>query len=715
MKPAQLLLLSLLLLCTRLATATPVMHHQLDVRINPTRGEIEVDDRITLPVPARTVEFLLHAEMEIITPPNVGTLTTLGEIDGGVPIRRYRLAATRPFDHIAIAYRGTIHQPLRQLSEGYGGGRQVTAGQIGPEGVFLSLSSYWYPAIGELPVTFAMEVRLPPGWHAISQGEEDTDGRWSETNPQDDIYLIAGPYHRYTRQGAIAEAQVYLRQPAPTQAEPYLDATHEYLDLYTRLIGPYPYAKFALVENFWESGYGMPSFTLLGPRVIRLPFIIHTSYPHEILHNWWGNGVYIDYRNGNWGEGLTAYLADHLLKERAGAGHHYRRDALRGYADYVSSAEDFPIRRFRGNHGQISQAVGYGKTLMFFHMLRQRLGDRVFVEGLRRFYRDNRFQMAGFEQLRTAFEAAGATPLGAMFDQWIERTGAPALAVDQLTVKALDERFQIHGRLRQTQAEAPYQLYVPVYIETEGDETARRHIVVTTGRDTPFELTLPNRPVRISIDPLFDLFRQLDPSEQPSRLGQLFGADRLRIILPADAPGNIRRAYRRLAEGWAARHEGITIAMDIELEAIPADQAVWIFGAENRFAGLFAPHLERDGFNIDATNYTLADFAGAVTLKHPDDQRLAIGLLTLRDSDHLAGLAKKLPHYSKYSYVLFDARSLVNAAKGQWLESTSKLNIILSNNKELGEIKLEPRKPLTALLTPREADPMDQFKPRGRD
>ena len=36
--------------------------------------------------------------------------------------------------------------------------------------------------------------------------------------------------------------------------------------MYRGLIGPYPYQKFALVENFWETGYGMPSFTLLGRR-----------------------------------------------------------------------------------------------------------------------------------------------------------------------------------------------------------------------------------------------------------------------------------------------------------------------------------------------------------------------------------------------------------------------------------------------------------------
>ena len=31
----------------------------------------------------------------------------------------------------------------------------------------------------------------------------------------------------------------------------------------------------------------MPSFTLLGSSIIRFPFILNSSFPHEILHNWW--------------------------------------------------------------------------------------------------------------------------------------------------------------------------------------------------------------------------------------------------------------------------------------------------------------------------------------------------------------------------------------------------------------------------------------------
>ena len=114
--------------------------------------------------------------------------------------------------------------------------------------------------------------------------------------------------------------------------------------MYDSLIGPYPYDKFAVVENFWETGYGMPSFTLLGPKVIRFPFILHSSYPHEILHNWWGNGVYIDYEAGNWGEGLTAYLADHAFAGDRGEDATYRKEQIIKYMSYIQADDEIRIQ-----------------------------------------------------------------------------------------------------------------------------------------------------------------------------------------------------------------------------------------------------------------------------------------------------------------------------------------------------------------------------------
>ena len=83
----------------------------------------------------------------------------------------------------------------------------------------------------------------------------------------------------------------------------YIEHAKRYLKLYERLINKYPYKRFSIVENFLPTGYSMPTYTLLGQEVVRLPFIPETSLGHEILHQWFGNSVYIDYREGELGGG----------------------------------------------------------------------------------------------------------------------------------------------------------------------------------------------------------------------------------------------------------------------------------------------------------------------------------------------------------------------------------------------------------------------------
>ena len=59
------------------------------------------------------------------------------------------------------------------------------------------------------------------------------------------------------------------------------------------MIGPYPYGTSRLSRISFPTGYGMPSFTLLGSSVIRLPFVPYASLGHEIARSWWGNSVFI--------------------------------------------------------------------------------------------------------------------------------------------------------------------------------------------------------------------------------------------------------------------------------------------------------------------------------------------------------------------------------------------------------------------------------------
>jgi len=141
--------------------------------------------------------------------------------------------------------------------------------------------------------------------------------------------------------------------------------------------------QIALVENSWESGYCMPSFTLLGSRLSVYPLLCHRPSHMRSCTTGWGMVCLSDVQQGNWCEGLTAYLADHLLQEQRGSAVTYRRATLQRYTDYVSTHSEIPSWPF-GAPQRCHCAIGYGKALMFFHMLRQQVGDNAFITLYRR-------------------------------------------------------------------------------------------------------------------------------------------------------------------------------------------------------------------------------------------------------------------------------------------------------------------------------------------
>ena len=689
----------LALFCAAGAGAEPVVGHALEVRIDPEQGTLAVQDTLDLPADTDEFAFTLHRGLNPRVAAGNAVLRRTGSRDH---LETYRLEPTGA-EPVTLSYSGRIRHGLEETREGMGRSRQWSRGTIDPRGVVLDGYSGWYPNIPDSLQRFDLDIRLPPGWIAVSQGagpERSTteDGvriGWRETQPQDDIYLMAATFEFYQRPTPFGEAQVYLREPDADLAGRYLDATARYLALYSRLIGPYPYAKFALVENFWETGYGMPSFTLLGPRVIRLPFIIHTSYPHEVLHNWWGNGVFVDYASGNWSEGLTAYLADHLLKEERGGGPDYRRDTLRSYADYVSNGDDFPIREFRGRHGSASQAIGYGKTLMMVHMLRRDLGDQAFIAGLRRFYRDNRFRIAGFDDLRRSFEQESGRDLADFFAHWTRRTGAPTLSLSDVTLDEGEEGYRLRGRLTQAQAADPYPLTVPLVVHLENGEVVDERIALP-GRQTEFAMDLASRPLRLAVDPGFDLFRTLVAGESPVTLSALFGAKKGMLVLPSDAPPGLANAYLALADAWGGGTRGWTIVADNEIDQLPDDRAVWILGWSNRFLNAIetGPELE-----LEPGSQALI-LAGHLFLKGDNSAALVqnrgahpIGWVVAGGPDALPGLARKLPHYGKYSYLAFTGQEPTNRLKGQWAANESLLTVWLTDRRQR---LVEPiRAPLT--------------------
>ena len=699
------------------------VHHDLRVQVDPLRGTLDAEDTLTLPAGTTALELTLHAGLEPRTDTPGASLERTGTAAGAVPLERFRAQVPAQSPRLTIRYGGPLRHAVTDIATDGGRPMPSTPGLIDPAAVYLDGASGWYPDPGG-PLTFSLTVALPSGWTSVSQGVEEGAGtvsgadgtRWTERQPQDEIHLVAAPFTVYRKATPHGEAQVYLRAPDPELAQRYLEATGRYLDLFSRLLGPYPYGKFALVENAWDTGYGMPSFTLIGSRVLRLPFLLESSYPHEILHNWWGNGVWIDYRAGNWAEGLTSYLADHLVQERQGRGAAHRRAALQKYADYVDEAEDFPLTSFRGRHGEVTQAVGYHKALMVFHTLRQEVGDRTFVEGLRRLFREHLFRRAGWPDVQRAFAAEAGRDLGWFFEQWVERAGAPRLGLSGVTVTTGAGGYAVSGHIEQTGTAQPYRLQVPVAVQCEGDSLAVVKNVALDGRSAPFEVRTSTRPVRLQVDPRFDLFRRLDPAELPASFGRLFGARQPLLLLPGAAPPALLEAYGSLAAEWG--RGGGEAVLDRDVQGISADRPVWVLGWENRFLGEVANALARQGGRLEAPQLrgpddtdspaprsrgpsgSLVTLAGralpgaghafALALPRRGTPSAVLGWVGAEDEAAVAGITRKLRHYGRQGYLVFDTPGLHAALQGAWPVLDSPLGAVLDPAGANAPLRLPP-------------------------
>jgi hypothetical protein len=681
------IILFLVFIGTPVVSLGQSLTHSLRVELRPDSGEMDVEDRIELSAPVPYLDFVLNAGFDVAS--SDARIEPLGRVQGRT-LRRYRARFETPARTLRLAYSG---RPLFTGPRGHGG---MPDGTLDAQGVYLDSRSAWHARTDARIDGMALTVVVPDGWESISVGRRGTvDGlqHWTTSQPHDALYLLAGPYQRYMQRHSDTDLSVYLLEPDDALARGYLAVMGDYLDHYGSLIGDYPYAKFAVVENRWQTGYGMPSFTLLGSRVIRLPFIPYTSLPHEILHNWWGNGVWVDYRAGNWSEGLTAYLADHWMQARRGQGAAHRLKALQRYSNFALGDRDAPLLEFVSRHNDATQAIGYSKSLMFFHMLRRELGDAAFVEGLRRLWRDHRFSAIGFEQAVTTL-VGDDQPLRARAQAWLTAEGAPRIRLTDVAVDRTDDGYRLAFRLER-EGPALY-LPVPVAVTLDGDTEARVEKVWLDADSRRYTLTLPSRPLRLDIDPAYDLLRELDASEQPPALNRLFGG-KTWLVTPTAASAPERKAWEALVAVWQRRYPDLQRISDDAIDALPADADRVVLGWSNRHLAAAAAAVARADQALDSEGAAVGgeradrrERAVVLVNNAPDGRTTAF--IGAPGPEAITALARKLPHYGSYGRLLFDADGSKNLRRDRLPSDHSLLS------RQLGDADVPLQLPPRAVL-----------------
>ncbi len=610
-----------------IAAPQPVIDYQLDVAFDFPFQMIKGTALINVPANKTTV---LHCE---------GLTVTDLEIDGRP--RRDKLRMGRlTVEQKPVPQRLIIHyqKVVSKMSEGL----------ISPQGI--ALTDAWYPQV-EDPSLFHLQAAIPSNFSAVSEADSIETESWPGgrtvnfefPRPLAYLHFIAGPYEVTKKTFSSGKTiYAYFFKEDASLAKSYLEKGLGYLERYEKLIGPYPYKRFSIVENRLPTGYAMPTFTMLGQSVARLPFIVDTSLGHEILHSWFGNAIGVDYSQGNWCEGLTTYLADQAFAVDRHKGAEYRKSLLIKYANYGRDDLGGAIRDFIGGEARpnptrrAQRAVGYGKTAMVFHMLRLRVGDDIFYKALRDFYQNMDGRDANWQDIAASVKEAGAANLDGFFEQWLERKDVPEIKAEKFSLDEVKGELQLKFTLVQG-TNKPYDLDVPILIENSGDNL--RQVIHLSAKMKEITITLDQYPLRLLIDPKYDLMRKLSDDEMPPVWSWYEGATKKLAVVNSSAEYDIYDSYITQLEKEKAN---ISAADEVSDEDLAAGAVVYLGTSGPVARGLFAnPAYPASGFTVDVRKNPLNPKVPAVLMRAADQNELRAGL-------------RKLRHYGKYSYLHFE-------------------------------------------------------------
>lgn len=620
-----LALAALLLSALPTAGAAPSPHGALEVELAPGQGR-------------------LQGRLELRMPSGEPLSLTLGE---GFALEAVEIGAgsvQRLGDQaVNLHPRGPTRAELRWSGAPPADGRDF----LDASGALLTAASGWYPQPGPRPMRYSLTVALPARLQAVASGtrlgEQRDAGRrrvaFEHPAPGSRITLVAGEWEKAAAQTAYGSVYTFFPERLAGLSADYLERAGAYLERFGDWIGPPPHGSYAVVAAPLPVGYAFPGFTYIGERVLQLPFIPRTSLPHEVLHEWWGNGVYIDYADGNWAEGLTQYMADYHQARRRGPGEarRMRGDWLRGQAA-LPAARDYPLRRFRGRRQPRDEIVGYQRAAFLFHTLHRRLGASGFAAALRAFYADNRHRPADWADVREAFTdtAIGRErrpeDIAATLSWFVETTGAPRLRLAAWSAERGGRRGGYRVEAEIAWDEDAYPARIPVVVETADGGRELRRPRLEPGERRRIRIATESRPEALAVDPDFHVYRRLAVGEGVPTLRDLFLARRVRLVSPW--PG-LEEAARRPLAGRLERGEA------------DAERALLLVGPEpflrERLAAIGACTFRR---TPPAQGEAVA-WAGVGGAGKPV-------LAVAAESAAQAGpLLRRLGHYGRHSYVAF--------------------------------------------------------------
>ncbi len=540
---------------------------------------------------------------------------------------------------------------------------------IGEDGIYLAGGS-WYPqpVSGEdqRPSAADFSVSIDPVSDMALAVSADRDrresslsepNRWHTTYPIDHLAVVGGPHEVYTTEYNGVSISLHLKPSQAQHRDGLMQTVQRILDRYQPLLGAYPAKDFTIVDNFFSSGFAFPTFTLLSSAVIDMGERSQTAHgyiDHEMLHCWWGNGVLVDERDGNWCESLTSYFTNyygHVLDDAPQEARRKRRN----YSHFLSRLKpehDKPLGTFGQKNG-CGRGIAYNKGAAVFHMLAKKMGQETFFAAMRRFSKEYVGRYADWNAIRRACEAESGLDLERFFSDWVHGSGAPTLSVEHVIYDSSDQALT----LTLSQGDTAMDLDVPIRLHRKSGSEDITVGLAQSQADVRIEMAHP--PERIEIDPDYHVFRKVSLDEIIPTTNKTRAGEALLTLLP---DGDVCEKYASVQSIFESSFDedehSVMAAADITSGAL-SDQSLLILGsavhhpAVQELLGELGSEVEwtSEGFKFDGAFYSDPGDAILCTLANPKLEKGGITIV-YANSEEAIPKPMNIPFYDR-SLVIF--------------------------------------------------------------
>jgi aminopeptidase N len=311
-------------------------------------------------------------------------------------------------------------------------------------------------------------------------------------NQQGGLGTVASPFYPIIN---------YIYPESATASQTNLGVTPNIINFYETIIGPYSFRN----EKYGHAQFGCRC----GMEHSTVSFMFNFSrdlIAHEMAHQWFGNKVTCGSWKDIWlNEGITEYMAGCVVENFDGntAFVSWKNDKIGNITTttngnlYLTDAQITDVSRI------FNYQITYNKGSMVTNMLRFKMGDTNFFQGLRNYLSDPNYayKYAVTPQFQAKMEAVYGAPgsLQEFFDDWVYNQGYPTYSINAFNSASGQATIQIN----QTQSDPSVSYFeMPVPIRLTGASGQVQDVVLdNTANGQSFVVNVPFQVTGIVFDP----------------------------------------------------------------------------------------------------------------------------------------------------------------------------------------------------------------------